>query len=34
MVRHVVWWRLTDVSEVITASIITVMSKPRAEKVG
>jgi hypothetical protein len=25
MLRRVVWWKLTDVSEVVTASIVTLM---------
>jgi hypothetical protein len=31
MLHRVVWWILTDVSEELSASIIGVMSKPRAE---
>jgi hypothetical protein len=28
MLRRVVWYKLTDISEVFTASVITAMSKP------
>jgi hypothetical protein len=34
MLRYGVWWILTDVSEEFTASVIRMMSKPRAEKWG
>jgi hypothetical protein len=30
LLRHVVWWKFTDVTELIAASIIRVTSKPRA----
>jgi hypothetical protein len=32
MLHRVVWYKFTDVAEVITASIIRAMSKPRAKK--
>jgi hypothetical protein len=32
MLRRVVWWKLTDVSEVLTASIIRAIRKPSAKK--